>query len=202
MFTPVTKFRPSASQPKAGDRVGEPESSGVEVEMHEPDDRQHDQRERHVGPTQRGGVGRRRLRPHHRQLEGAEDRRRDGEREKQQMGVLRLLLEPDEQMNDAERQTRRGHRDPDNLDPVHVIATIEAAVAASPNARVGVGLPVRRATDRSDLASAIMAVSPTARLRQRRPASPRVARTPMRARSSAHGRGRANVSGPARQTSR
>ena len=63
MFTPVTKFSAERQQPKARGRVGEPESSGVEVEVHEPDHRQHEHRERHVGPAQRGGVAGRRLAP-------------------------------------------------------------------------------------------------------------------------------------------
>ena len=130
MFTPVTKFSPRASSLNPGGQVGEPESSSVEVEMHEPDNRQHDHGERHVSPAQRGGIAGRGLRPHHRQLEGAEGGGRDRQREKQQVGVLRSLLEPDEKMDDTERQARRGHHDPGDFDPVHLVTDAEGAVGA------------------------------------------------------------------------
>ena len=44
-------------QTQAGDGAGEPETAGVEVEVGEPDDGEHEDRQRYVGPTQGGGVG-------------------------------------------------------------------------------------------------------------------------------------------------
>ncbi len=117
-------------QPDAGGQVCEPESPGVEIEMHEPDNRQNDHGKWDVGPAQHGGVAGSGLRLHHRQLERAENSGREGKREEQQVGVLRSLLEPDEKMDDTQRQTGRGHHDPGDLDPVHIVADTERAASA------------------------------------------------------------------------
>jgi hypothetical protein len=74
-----------------------------------------------VSPAQCGGIARRGLLTHRCQLECAKSSGRDGEREEQQMRVLRSLLAPDEKMDDTERQAGRGHHDPGDLDPVHLV---------------------------------------------------------------------------------
>ena len=53
------------------------------------------------------------------ELEPAEHGGRYGEQGEQQMAVVAELADPDEQMNDRERQARRGHHAPDDDDPAH-----------------------------------------------------------------------------------
>ena len=117
-------------QPNADHRPGEPESAGVEVQVHEPDARDDDHRKRNVRPACEVGEAVRRRGPHACQLEGAVRRGRHGQYEEQEVGELRTLLLPDEQMNNAEHQARRNHHDPGDFDPVHPVTGTEGAVAA------------------------------------------------------------------------
>ena len=99
-------------QAHTGGRPGEPEPPGVEVEVHEPDDRQHEQSPAARAPSAVWRRTRRRWRVHHRQLEDTEDSRRDCERKEQQVGDLRSLLEPDE-----EDEPRRASGSPQTCRP-------------------------------------------------------------------------------------
>ena len=102
--------------------VGEPKPARVEINADEADDGKNHHGERHMGPAHDDGETGRSLSPHYCELERAVGGRRYCEDEKQQVGVLRSLFLPDEQMHDAEREARRDHRDPRDLDPVHVAA--------------------------------------------------------------------------------
>ena len=152
-FTPVRKFSASpSSRNRWPPRRARP--SGAEVEMHEPDHRQHQHCERHVGPAQRVGVVGADS-SHHRQLEGTEGSGRDRQGEEQQVGVVRPLLEPDEEVDDAERQARRGHCDPGDFDPAHVGANMKAAVA-EPVPRVSTSLEWTRVSSRRSTDTALL----------------------------------------------
>ena len=119
-----------AGQPKPDHRVGEPEPARIEVQAHESHDRDHEHRERHVGPACVTGEIGRCLGMHSREFVGTVGRRRGREHEEQQIGVLRSLLLPDEQMDNAEHEARGDHHDPGNLQPVHLVTDIEGAVGA------------------------------------------------------------------------
>ena len=49
--------------------------------------------------------------------------------------MIRSLLDPDEEVNDAERQARRGHCDPSDLNPVHVVVDVLANTTKLPRTR-------------------------------------------------------------------
>ena len=117
-------------QPNSDHRVGEPEPARVEVQAHESHDGDHEHRERHMGPARvTGEVGRCRG-IHSREFVSTVGRRRGREHEEQQIGVLRSLLLPDEQMDNAEHEARGDHHDPGNLQPVHLVTDKEGAVGA------------------------------------------------------------------------
>ena len=126
------EVRHETNQPNPDHCASEPESAGIEVKAHESHGRYHEHGE---GDVRVASVGREVGRgdcAHSRELVGPVRRGRSREHEEQHVGVLRAVLLPDKQVDDAEHQARRDHHRPGGFKPIHrVNVTVGAEVNAT-----------------------------------------------------------------------
>jgi hypothetical protein len=106
-------------RPQAAGRVSQPRPARAEVPQNEADEGQEENEDRHVGPTQGGGVLVCRAGPHHAQLEQTESRDCSRSHEEQQVSVLAPLAEPDQQVDETEGEARCPDHRPGHVDPSH-----------------------------------------------------------------------------------